>query len=200
MVVAMIKLSGFLLLLLVATTGCKVANLPTTIGRDYERIDIIMGDDIYTGRILSHRDDIEVTKNGILLKPGARFAIKTLEVTEFLGQFDVSIISGQGVTAYLRTVPYQFDTTHGIAFRYAVDGCQLRYPDGRTIPLEYNAETETGTISLYNEAARLAVSVNCQQLYEDDTNLPGTEYVIFEPLPGSTVELRHVAYFNTDTE
>lgn len=196
----MIKSGVCFLLLLVGVTGCKVANLPTTMGRDYERIDIIMGDDLYTGRILSDRHDVEVTSNGILLKPGARFAIKTLEVTEFLGQFDVTIVSGQGVTAYLRTVPYQFDSTQGIAFRYAVDGCQLRYPNGRTIPLEYNAETETGTISLYNEAARLAVSVNCQQLYEEDTNLPGTEYVIFEPLPGSTVELRHVAYFNTDTE
>jgi len=200
MVVDMIKSGVCFLLLLVGVTGCKVANLPTTMGRDYERIDIIMGDDLYTGRILSDRHDVEVTSNGILLKPGARFAIKTLEVTEFLGQFDVTIVSGQGVTAYLRTVPYQFDSTQGIAFRYAVDGCQLRYPNGRTIPLEYNAETETGTISLYNEAARLAVSVNCQQLYEEDTNLPGTEYVIFEPLPGSTVELRHVAYFNTDTE
>lgn len=200
MVVDMIKSGVCFLLLLVGVTGCKVANLPTTMGRDYERIDIIMGDDLYTGRILSDRHDVEVTSNGILLKPGARFAIKTLEVTEFLGQFDVTIVSGQGVTAYLRTVPYQFDSTQGIAFRYAVDGCQLRYPNGRTIPLEYNAETETGTISLYNEAARLAVSVNCQQLYEEDTNLPGTEYVIFEPLPESTVELRHVAYFNTDTE
>jgi len=200
MVVAMIKPCGFLLMVLVGITVCTVAHLPITIGRDYERVDIIMGNDIYTGRILSNREDVEVIKEGIRLKPGARFAIKTLEVTEFVGQFDVNIISGQGVTAYLRTVPYQFDSTHGIAFRYAVDGCQLRYPDGRTIPLEYNAETETGTISLYNEAARLSVAVNCQQLYEDDTNLPGTEYVIFEPLPGSTVELRHVAYFNTDTE
>ncbi|KXK55021.1 MAG: hypothetical protein UZ07_CHB004002364 [Chlorobi bacterium OLB7] len=115
MVVAMMKFRWLLpLLLLAGPTGCKVANLPTTIGRDYERVDITMGDDIYTGRILSNREDVEVTKNGILLKPGARFAIKTLEVTEFVGQFDVNILEGQGLTAYIRTVPYRFDSTHAL--------------------------------------------------------------------------------------
>lgn len=76
--------------------GCRVANIPTTIGRDYERVDIVTGDDIYTGKILSNRDDVEVTASGILLKPGARFAIKTLEVTEFAGQFEVAILEGRG--------------------------------------------------------------------------------------------------------
>lgn len=104
------------------------------------------------------------------------------------------------MTAFLRAVPYQFDTTRGIAFRYATNGCTIRLPGGRTIPLQYNAETDQQMLTLYNEAARVAVSVGCNHLYEDETDLPGTEYVIFETLPGSTVELRSAMYFNTDTE
>jgi len=180
--------------------GCQVANIPTTIGKDYERIDIVTGDDIYSGRILSDRHDVEVTRSGIVLKPGARFAIKTLEVTQFAGQFEVAILSGRGMTAYLRTVPYGFDTTRGIAFRYATDGCSIRLADGRTLPLEYNAEVDQQIVTLYDEAARVSVAVGCDGLYEGETELPCTEYVIFETLPGSTVEIRSATYFNSDTD
>lgn len=188
-----------LLAAMLGLAGCQVANIPTTMGKDYERVDIVAGDDIYSGRILSDRHDVEVTNSGIVLKPGARFAIKTLEVTEFAGQFEVAILSGRGMTAYLRTVPYGFDTTKGIAFRYAVDGCSIRLGDGRTIPLPYNAEVDQQIVTLYNEAARLSVGVGCNGLYEGETDLPGTEYVIFETLPESTVELRSAMYFNSDT-
>ena len=183
-----------------ALAGCQVANFPTTMGRDYERIDIITGDDIYSGRILSDRHDVELTKTGILLKPGARFAVKTLEVTQFAAQFHLAILEGTGVTAYMRTVPYRFDPSRGIALRCAVDGCSIRFPDGRTLTLEYNAETGGELLSLYNEAERIAVSVECDRLYEGESELPATEYVIFEPLPGSTVEIRSAAYFNSDTD
>lgn len=166
----------------------------------YERIDIYTSGDIYSGEILSHYKDVEAGSGNIILKPGARFAILTAYGTQFLGQFDVAITGGQGMTAYLRTTPYQFVPSPGIAFRYAVDGCSVRREDGTTIPLNYNAETGTQTLSFYNEANLVSISAGCRPLYQAETPLPGTEYIIFETLPGSTVELRSVTYFDTDDE
>lgn len=166
----------------------------------YERVDILVGNALYNGTILSHRTDVEVTRSGLVLKPGARFAIKAQAMTQFLGQFDVAILGGEGMNVYMRTVPYGFDTTKGIAFRYAVDGCAVRDAQGRVRPLSYNAETEQQTLSFYNEADRVAVSAGCRKLYEESSPLPGTEYLIFETLPGSTVEIRSVGYFDTNLE
>jgi hypothetical protein len=172
--------------------------LPLIAGCSYERVDILVGNDLYMGQTLSHYTDVEVTHNGIVLKPGARFAIETPDITQFLGQFEVAIISGEGMTAYLRTVPHEFDTTKGVAFRYSTEGSGVRMPDGTLIPLPYNAESGQHMISLYNEAALVSISVDCNRLFEEPTSEPGTAYVIFETLPGSTVELRSINFFETD--
>ena len=173
----------------------------TLAGCAYERIDMFAGGDfISSGTILSHYRDVEVTRSGLLLKPGARFAIKTTGMTQFLGQFDVAILAGQGMNVYMRTLTNEFDTTHGIQFRYATDGSSVRQSDGTTIPLNYNAETEQQTLSFYNEADLVWIAAGCKRLYEDQTTLPGTEYLIFETLPNSTVELRAVTYFDTNME
>ncbi len=169
-------------------------------GCAYERLEIYSNGDIYSGEILSHYDDVKGSQGRITLKPGARFAIRTGYGTQFLGQFDIAIISGDGITTYLRTVAHDFDSSKGIAFRYATNGCSIRSGDGRTIPLSYNAENGTQTISFYNEANLVSISVGCRTLHKEETLLPGTEYVIFETLPGSTVEIRSVTYFDTDDE
>lgn len=164
----------------------------------YERIDILVGQDTYNGTILSSYDAVEVTKTGILLKPGARLAIKTPYVTQVLAQMEVSILEGTGMNVYLRTVANRFDTTHGIAFRYAVDGCQVRLANGRVVPLYYNAETEKQVVSFYHEAALLTISAGCLRLYEGESELPATEYLILETLPGSTIEIRTINFHETN--
>jgi hypothetical protein len=166
----------------------------------YERIDILVGGDTYNGTILSSYDAVEVTKTGIVIKPGGRLAIKTPYVTQVLAQMEVTILEGSGMNAYLRTVANRFDTTHGIAFRYAVDGCQIRLADGRVVPLYYNAETEKQTVSFYHEASLLTISVGCQRLYEGESELPATEYLILETLPGSTIEIRTINFHETNTK
>ena len=123
---------------------------PLLSGCDYQRVEMFMGMDNYHGTILSHYEDVEVRRSAIVLKPGARFAVRIEQVTQWLGQYEVKIDSGAGMIAYLRTVPHDFDPSKGIAFRYAVDGCSVRTTDGRTIPLSYNAETDPQTLSFYN--------------------------------------------------
>lgn len=183
-----------------AALACVLLSCAALSGCAWERIDILVGTTPYTGTILSHYDDVQPSGRGLLLKPGARFAIKATGMTQFLGQFDVAILGGEGMNVYLRTVSHRFDSTRGIAFRYAVDGCSVRDADGNTVPLGFNAETDQQTLSFYNEANLLAISAGCKRLYEEPTTLPETEYIIFETLPGSTVEIRSVAYFETDVE
>ncbi|MDB5034168.1 MAG: hypothetical protein JWQ98_1409 [Chlorobi bacterium] len=166
----------------------------------YRTVDIFSGSDIYQGTILSDRSLVETGRSTILLKPGARFAIRTEQLTQWLGQFDVRILGGEGFTAYLRTVPHDFDTTRGVAFRYAVDGCTVRTESGAMVPVNYNADNEPQTISFYNEADLLSVAAGCKRIYQRQSSLPATEYIIFETLPGSTVELRGISYFETNIE
>jgi hypothetical protein len=173
---------------------------PLASGCVYERVEMFMAGDNYHGTILSDYDNVEVTRSAIILKPGARFAVRIEQVTQWLGQYEVKIDSGSGMIAYLRTVPHDFDGSQGIAFRYAVDGCSVRTSGGRTIPLAYNAETDPQTLSFYNEADRMTISAGCKEIYREDSDLPGTEFIIFETLPNSTVELRSVAYFDTNGE
>lgn len=169
-------------------------------GCAYEQLDIIAGQDVYQGTILTHYSTVKATRTGIVLQPGARFAIKTPYVTNELGQFEVAILSGSGVNVYLRTVSYGFDTAQGIAFRYAVDGCSIRLPGQAPRTLPYNAEMGQEFLSFYNEASLMRVSAGCTKLFEGKVSLPCTEYVIFEALPESTVEIRSANFFNTDTE
>ncbi len=165
-------------------------------GCDYERLDIFVGTNVYEGRILTDWRGVEVTRTGIILSPGAQLSISTPETTQSQAQFEVAILEGDGMTAYLRTVSHDFVTSNGVAFRYATDGCTMRMEDGTLIPLEYNADTEQQIIRFHNEANQLAVSVGCNQIFDGTSRLENTEYVIFEALPGSTVEIRAVDFFD----
>lgn len=171
-----------------------------TSGCDYERIDILVGDDIYNGHIMTDYHTVEVTRNSIVLKPGSRLSVKTPLTTQFICQFEAAIISGEGMNVYLRTVEHAFDTSNGIRFHYSTSGTSLRMEDGREIPLHYNAELDPQTLRFTHEAALLEVKAGCNQIFEGETNLPATEYMIFETLPGSTVEIKTINYYESNLE
>lgn len=165
-----------------------------------ERIDIFVGGDYYNGKILSDPSTVEVRGASIRLKPGARLAIKTALTTQWLGQYEMSIVEGTGMNAYVRTVSHTFDGESGLRFRWATDGCSVRSSDGRDIPLPVNAEVDRQVLSFYNEAGLMTISIGCNRIYEEKSQLPATEYVILETLPNSTVDITSIAYFNTDVE
>ncbi len=182
-----------------AVVAAALAATTMLFGCSYERIDLRPSNgDQYDGTVLSHYDDVEVVDGGVRLKPGARFAIRTERETQTIAQLEVEVVDGDGMVAYLRTVPHDFDTTHGIAFRYATSGCSIRLDDSTLIPLGYRAERESHTLQLYNEASLTAISVGCDDVFEANVDLPNTEYVILQTLPGSTVILRSVMFFETD--
>lgn len=165
-----------------------------------ERIDIFVGGDYYNGKILSDPSTVEVRGASIRLKPGARLAIKTAFTTQWLGQYEVSIVDGTGLNAYVRTVSHTFDGESGVRFRWATDGCSVRSSTGRDVDLPVNAELDRQILSFYNEADLMTISIGCTKLYEEKSKLPATEYVILETLPNSTVDITSIAYFNTDAE
>jgi hypothetical protein len=185
-----------------ATTIVRAAALLAFVsavaGCDYEHFNIIVGRDFYTGEIMSDRNDVDVADKRILLKPGARLAIRTRLLTQSVAQFDVDILAGDGLVAYVRTVPHDFDTSAGIALRYSTSGCWVRNEQMELVPIEYNADAGAQTLKIYSDGDLIRFDVGCRTLHEQTTALPGTEYVIFETLPGSTVEIRSMKFFLMD--
>jgi hypothetical protein len=167
------------------------------VGCDYERFSVIVGSDFYHGRIMTHHSDVEVGEKRILLRPGARVAFQTHGMTQSVAQLDIDIVNGDGIVAYVRTVPNAFDTAHGIALRYSTSGCWVRTDDSVIVPVEYNADPGPQTIKLYNEAEVVRFDAGCRVLHEQATTLPATEYLIIEALPESTVEIRAIKFFST---
>lgn len=181
-------LSILLLCACVLQTGCQ-----------YERIEIRAGrSDLYEAIVLSHYKDVEVVDGGLRLKPGARLAIRTELFTQTLAQLEVAIVEGSGMVAYTRTVADSFDPASGVAIAYSTAACTVRLPDGTTLDLGHRADNEQEYIQIYNEADLLAIDIGCSRLYEGHVELPATEYLIVETLPGSTVELRSVMFFETN--
>jgi|GEM_PF-1817074 len=185
---------------------------PALAGCTWERIEIFSGSDFYPGTILSGYDDVTVAGRTIIIHPGGQLVIAAPAVTQWLGQFEMRIREGTGLLTHLRTSPQERgwrepgvrstmrgDEGPGITFRYATDGCTLRTPAGtRSIP--YNADNEAHTLSFYHEAELMTISVDCRKLNAITTTVPATEYIIFEALPGSTVELTAVDFFESTVE
>jgi hypothetical protein len=167
-------------------------------GCDYERFNVIVGRDFYVGQIMTHYTDIEVGDKRILLKPGARVAIRTARLTQSVAQLDVNVLSGDGFVAYVRTVPHDFDTTRGIALRYSASGSWVRNEQMEIVPLEHNADAGVQTLKIYSDGDLIRFDVGCRVLHEQTTALPGTEYLILETMPGSSVEIRAVKFFLMD--
>ena len=167
-------------------------------GCDYERYQIVVGQYALDGITISNWRDVQTVGDYIRIKPGGRFAIRVEDQTQYLAQFDMAILSGTGANFYTRAVTHQFDPSDGIAFHYAVDGCNVRTEEGTIIPLEFNADTEEETIKVLSEADQVEFSVGCNRIYEGGSRLEGTEYIIIEALPDSELELRAINYFDID--
>lgn len=185
------------------TRGLAISTIPILLavvccGCAYERYTIAVGDYEVEGIALDDWRNVQRSGDFIRILPGGRLALRTEDYTQFLVQFDMAILQGTGANIYLRTVSHQFDPSKGILFHYAVDGCSVRTEAGRTVPLEFNADTEEQAIRMLSEADRIEISVGCERIYEGSSTLEGTEYIIIEALPDSEIELRAINYFDIE--
>lgn len=165
-------------------------------GCAYENFNIIVGRDFYQGKVMSDYHDVDVGDKRILLKPGARISIETSLITQSVAQIDLNILTGDGIVAYVRTVPNEFDTLRGISLRYSTSGCWVRTEDSLIVPIEYNADAGPQRLTFYTDGDLVRFDAGCRMLYEQTTKLPATEFLIIESLPGSSVEIRAVKFFN----
>lgn len=167
-------------------------------GCDYETHSILVDDYELVGTAISDWRDVSSTRGDITIHPGGRFAIKVTEQTQFLAQLRVEILEGSGATFYTRAVPNKFDPNDGIAFRYGVDGCSVREPDGTLRTIEHNAETDPEIIKVLVEADLTEYTVGCDLLYQGYSELEGTEYLIIESDPDTRLRISSVNYFDVD--
>ena len=184
----------------VAFVGMAAAAVVTAgiSGCAYERYDIVVGDYMLEGIALGDWRGVRKVGETIRLAPGARFAIKVDDQTQYLAQFNVAILSGTGATFYSRVVSHDFDPADGVAFRYAVDGCTVRTEDGTVIPLEYNADIAEQTVKVLVEAHQMEFWIGCDKVFESPAALDATEYIIIETLPDTELEIQAINYFDID--
>lgn len=165
-------------------------------GCDYERFNMIVGRDFYIGHIMTDFHGVAIADRKIVMTPGSRLAIETSDITQSVAQLDINILAGDGLVAYVRTVPHAFDTLRGISLRYSQSGCWARTEDSIIVPIEYNADAGPQTLKFYNDGDLVRFDAGCRLLYEQTTKLAATEYLILETLPGSSVEITAVKFFN----
>ncbi len=168
------------------------------IGCDYETHRILVDDYELVGTAISDWRDVTSTRRSITIGPSGSFAIRVPEQTQYLAQFEAEITRGTGATFTTRAVPNEFDPSDGIAFHYGTQGCAVRDEEGKTIELEYAADTDKTIIKILVEADQTEFTVDCDRLYQGFGDLEATEYIIITADPDSEVRLTSVNYYDVD--
>lgn len=141
---------------------------------------------------MSPLDSIRQTAdNTLFLHSGGTVAIASEKLTNFAGDFSITLRRGAGVRLATRTVEEFYSTEKGIAFVYTTDGSYIE-ENGRVIARLDSVRAVRGLQSrvfIINEGKKYRVHIGCNIVYRGETSLPATEYVIAQSLPESDVEL-----------
>lgn len=141
---------------------------------------------------LSPIDSVRQTAdNTLYLHSGSTVAISTDKITDFAGDFSVTLPRGGGIRLAFRTVEHFYETEKGIAFVFTTNGSYIE-ENGREIARIDTIRAVPGLqtrIFIINEGRKYRVQAGCNVIYRGETDLPTTEYIIAVPLPNSDAEL-----------
>ncbi len=140
---------------------------------------------IVDGYIMSELDSVvQEQKNAIVIKPGGRTAMRSVELTQYTLEFTTEIRRGSGLNFYFRTTKHDFPAKKGIRFRYALDGCSA-LEDGVTIASVDSITASIGQakkIQIKNDGVYYQIIADCDTVYSGRSEKPGTEWIIIETL------------------
>ncbi len=139
----------------------------------------------------------QIADNSLLLHSGATVAIASEKLTDFEGDFSITLSRGSGLRLATRTVEHFYATEKGIAFVYAANGSYIE-ENGKEIARIDSVRAVLGQqarILILNEGKKYSVQVGCDIIYRGETSLPSTEYVIAEPLPGTKAEIAAIDFY-----
>ena len=166
------------------------------------KIIILYGEDRYQGRILTDFEGVIVNKSKILMSPNSKLAVKNPGTTQFIAQCQLKLIDGNGWDIKFRTTLNPIDSLNFITFHYSKDKSWIRNSSPQSvndsiIKISNLCEKDSlATIKIMVEGDYSTISINSKKLFESRSYLPATEYLIFEVLPGSLVEISNLGFLD----
>ena len=144
------------------------------------------------GLIMSGLESVEKTAdNALVLHDSSRAALALPMITQLEGDFTVELKKGDGVRFAIRSASANYEIHPAIKFDFTVNGCIIKENN----ELKGNADTvkaiynEPSRIIIQNDGKIVRIKVDCDIVYYAKTELPATEYIIVETLPGSEAYL-----------
>lgn len=147
---------------------------------------------IIDGYIMSELDSVvQQQKNAIVIKPGGRTAMRSLELTQYAIEFTTEIRRGEGLNFYFRTTKHDFPEKEGIRFRYALDGCSV-IENGETLASVDSITASLGQakkLQIKNDGVYYQIIADCDTIYSGRSPKPGTEWIVIETFNDSEAYL-----------
>lgn len=143
-------------------------------------------------------EKVEITAdNELVLYEGAFISLRTLGLTQIFADFTVTLMNGEGLTFYFRTVQNGFPNQPFIKFDYTTQGCSVNENDKLIISVDsIKAKIKVPSkIRIINDGKLVTITVDCDTVYYGKTQLNATEYVLIKPYEQSRALLSGI-FFN----
>lgn len=141
---------------------------------------------------------VEITAdNEFVLYEGGMVSLRTLGLTQLFADFTVTLINGEGLTFYFRTVQNGFPEQPFIKFDYTTNGCSVS-ENGRLLVTVDSIKArikETSRINIINDGKLINITVDCDTVFYGSTELNATEFVLIKPYEQSRALLSGI-FFN----
>lgn len=139
----------------------------------------------------------ENTENAIFINPAGLVSLKNVENTQFISDMTIELINGEGIEIYSRLTRDKFDKDKGVKIIFDHTGCRI-LENG--IEIGYNStKLEIGKkyrLEIKNEAEKIKVMIDCDDIFNERTKLASTEYIILSSLKESRLHISGIEFTN----
>jgi|GEM_PF-3505933 len=137
------------------------------------------------------------TENAIYINPTGLVSLKNIENTQFISDMTIELLSGEGIEIYSRLTRDKYDKNKGIKIIFDQSGCRI-LENGTEIG--YNStKLEIGKkyrLVIKNEAEKIKVMIDCDDIFNERTKLASTEYIILSSLRESRLHISGIEFTN----
>jgi hypothetical protein len=149
------------------------------------------------GLIMGEIDSVDISHdNALTMFPKSQIALRIRDLTQFTGDFTITLEKGSGIQFAFRTIADHFAEQPKITFDYTTDGCIVRENDRiLTVCDSIKAkQNEATNLKIMNYGKSFRISVECDTVYLGYTELKGSEYIIISPLKNTTAFISGVEF------
>lgn len=138
----------------------------------------------------------QVAENSLMLDTNGKAALRVLEMTHYIADMSVDLKTGTGVRFVIRDVKNKYSKAKTIWMDVTNQNCKI-YNNEKEIfsSSDYKLVTNSQSrIKIENDGKYLRVYFDCDKIFEFETYLINTEYLIVESLENSQVKLQAIQF------